>query len=44
MATFKTVVMKQRVDGFFPVYIRITHNRDVSCICPPDIQTGIGGF
>jgi len=27
MATFKTVVMKQRVDGFFPVYIRITHNR-----------------
>lgn len=27
MATFKTVVMKQRVDGSFPVYIRIMHNR-----------------
>lgn len=27
MATFKTCVQKQRKDGFYPVYIRITHNR-----------------
>ena len=27
MATFKTCVQKQRVDGFYPVYIRVTHNR-----------------
>ena len=27
MATFKTVVIKQRADGFWPVYIRVTHNR-----------------
>lgn len=26
MATFKVVVQKQRKDGFWPVYIRITHN------------------
>ena len=27
MATFKAVVQKQRQDGFYPVYIRVTHNR-----------------
>lgn len=27
MATFKTCVQKQRRDGFYPVYIRVTHNR-----------------
>lgn len=27
MATFKICVQKQRMDGFFPVYIRVTHNR-----------------
>lgn len=27
MATFKTCVQKQRNDGFYPVYIRVTHNR-----------------
>lgn len=27
MATFKTCVQKQRMDGFYPVYIRVTHNR-----------------
>lgn len=27
MATFKTCVQKQRKDGFYPVYIRVTHNR-----------------
>lgn len=27
MATFKTCVRKQRSDGFYPVYIRVTHSR-----------------
>lgn len=27
MATFKSCVQKQRKDGFYPVYIRVTHNR-----------------
>ncbi len=27
MATFKTCVQKQRSDGFWPVYIRVTHQR-----------------
>ena len=27
MATFKTVAMRQRADGFWPVSIRVTHNR-----------------
>lgn len=27
MATFKTCVQKQRSDGFWPVYIRVTHHR-----------------
>lgn len=29
MATFKIVVQKQRNDGFYAVYIRVTHNRGV---------------
>lgn len=29
MATFKIVVQHQRSDGFYPVYIRLTHNRKV---------------
>lgn len=28
MATFKITVQKQRTDGFWPVYIRVTHHRD----------------
>ena len=32
MATFKTVVQKMRVDGFYPVYIRVTHYRKVGYI------------
>ena len=27
MTTIKPVVRKARTDGFFPVYIRIVHNR-----------------
>lgn len=27
MATFKACIQKQRKDGFYPVYIRVTHNR-----------------
>ena len=27
MATFKTVALRQRADGFWPVSIRVTHNR-----------------
>ncbi len=27
MATFKACVQKQRKDGFYPVYIRVTHQR-----------------
>lgn len=30
MATFKICVRKQRLDGFYPVYIRITHKRQSS--------------
>lgn len=29
MATFKIIARFQRADGFWPVYIRITHNRKV---------------
>ena len=32
MATFKVIVQKQRNDGFWPVYIRITHNSGVKYI------------
>lgn len=32
MATFKVCVQKQRSDGTFPVYIRVTHNRISSYI------------
>ena len=27
MATFKACVQKERKDGFYPVYIRVTHHR-----------------
>ena len=27
MATFRPCVQKQRADGFYPVYIRVTHDR-----------------
>ena len=30
MATFKACVQKERKDGFYPVYIRVTHHRGVS--------------
>lgn len=29
MATFKILVQHRRSDGFYPVYIRLTHNRKV---------------
>jgi hypothetical protein len=29
MATFKACVQKERKDGFYPVYIRVTHHRGV---------------
>jgi integrase len=32
MATFKACVQKQRSDGFFPVYMRVTHNRKIGYI------------
>lgn len=32
MATFKACVQKQRTDGFWPVYIRVTHQRKTSFI------------
>lgn len=32
MATFKTCVRKQRADGYWPVYIRVIHNRAVDYI------------
>lgn len=32
MATFKACVQKQRKDGFFPVYIRVTHRRATAYI------------
>ena len=32
MATFKIVVQKKRKDGFYTVYIRLTHNREVCYI------------
>jgi len=32
MATFKVCVQKQRKDGFFPVYIRVTHHRQTAYI------------
>ena len=32
MATFKIAVQKQRNDGYWPVYIRVTHRRRISYI------------
>lgn len=32
MATFKAVVKRARADGFYPVYIRVTHNRKLGYI------------
>ena len=32
MATFKVCVRKQRNDGFYPVYIRVTHKKKVGYI------------
>lgn len=32
MAILKAIVRKERKDGFYPVYIRITHNRSVAYI------------
>lgn len=32
MTTMKACVQKQRADGFFPVYIRVTHNRRTTFI------------
>ena len=32
MATFKVCVQKERKDGFYPVYIRITHRRTTQYI------------
>lgn len=32
MATFKITVQKQRSDGYWPVYIRVTHQRRISYI------------
>ena len=32
MATFKVLVRFQRADGYYPVYIRLTHNRGVKYI------------
>ncbi len=32
MTTLRPCVQKQRSDGFFPVYIRVTHNRKVGYI------------
>lgn len=32
MATLKAVVRTQRADGFYPVYIRVTHHRDSAFI------------
>lgn len=42
MATFKVIVQKQRNDGFWPVYIRITHNRGVKYIRTDKIVDSIG--
>lgn len=32
MATLKAVVRTERADGFYPVYIRVTHKRNTSFI------------
>ena len=32
MATFKACVQKERKDGFYPVYIRVTHQIKVNTL------------
>lgn len=32
MPTFRITVQKQRTDGLWPVYIRVTHNRKITYI------------
>lgn len=32
MTTFKPIVKTQRMDGFYPVYIRVTHDRKLAYI------------
>lgn len=43
MATFKVVVQKPRKDGFYTVYIRMTHNRRV-CFIKTDKLVGSKGI
>lgn len=40
MATLKAVVRTQRADGFYPVYIRVTHHRDSAFIKTDKVVTG----
>lgn len=42
MATFKIVVQKQRADGCWPVYIRVTHNRKIKYIITDKVVTSKG--
>lgn len=42
MATFKVCVQKQRSDGTYPVYIRVTHNRKVSYMKTDKVVGKIG--
>ena len=37
MASFKTVVRKARVDGIYPVYVRVTHKTKVGYIKTPKV-------
>lgn len=39
MAIFKITVRKKRSDGFYPVYIRVTHNKKVSYIKTDKLTT-----
>ncbi len=39
MATFKTVVRKKRVDGFYPVYIRVVHHSKMGYIKTDKVVT-----
>lgn len=41
MATFKICVRRQRKDGVFPVFIRITHKRKARYINTGKLTSGI---
>lgn len=42
MATFKAIVKSRRKDGFYPVYIRVTHQTKLAYIVTDKLINALG--